>query len=133
MSGSVQPPEGGTVELHHRVQMGLLRAVEHQLVCEADPAEAAESVARLLEFTQVHFRAEELLMLHHRYPGLEAHAAEHVHLMGEALAVSQAHGAGDLPQARETVARLRSWIAEHIEGADAAFDRWCARNGITLE
>ena len=121
-----------TIELHHKVQLGLLRAMEHHLVCEGDREEAAETLARLLEFTKVHFDAEELLMRRHRYPGLGEHAVAHRKLFAEALAIGQAHGAGDAGAARITVVRLRAWLVEHIEGADAAFDAWCTGAGIQL-
>jgi hemerythrin-like metal-binding protein len=107
--------------------------MEHHLVCESDPGAAAETLEQLLAFTRVHFDAEELLMRHHRYPGVAGHAAAHQRLLGEALAIGQAHGAGDAGTARATVARLRDWLLQHIEGEDAAFDQWCTRNGIALE
>lgn len=106
--------------------------MEHHLVCESDPAEASDTLARLLEFTKVHFDAEELLMRHHRYPGLGEHAAAHRRLFGEALAIGQAHGAGDAGSARATVVRLRAWLEDHIHGLDAAFDAWCAENRVVL-
>jgi hemerythrin len=127
------PAAATTIEMHHRVQLGLLRAVEHHLLADADQAEAAEALARLLDFTRVHFQAEELLMKHHRYPGLDGHGVEHQRLLREAFGIAQAHGAGDLAVARETVGRLRAWILEHVDGPDAAFDGWCTRNGVVLE
>jgi hemerythrin len=130
---SPDPAAPTTIELHHRVQLGLLRAMEHHLVCEGDRAEAADTLAQLLAFTKAHFDAEELLMRHHRYPGLEGHAAAHGMLYAEALAVGQAHGAGDPESARATVVRLRKWLLEHIEGSDAAFDAWCRENRVVLE
>jgi len=124
---------GGTIELHHAVQLGLLRAMEHHLVCDADREEAALTLARLVEFTKVHFDAEELLMRHHRYPGLDGHAVAHKRLFAEVLAIGQAHGAGDAAAARSTVQQLRAWLKEHIEGPDAAFDAWCREAGVVLE
>jgi hemerythrin len=90
-------------------------------------------MAQLLAFTRVHFEAEELLMRHHGYPGLDAHAEAHRKLHREALAIGQAHGAGDAEAARATLVRLRSWLLDHIEGPDAVFGGWCAQNEIVLE
>jgi hemerythrin len=69
----------------------------------------------------------------HRYPGAGGHAEAHRRLLSEALAIAQAHGAGDLGAARETVARLRAWLLDHVETVDAAFDAWTRANRITLE
>ena len=133
------PPEGGdsgptnVVDLHHRVQLGLVRAVEALLGPGGDVAAASETVARLLDFTRVHFQGEETLMRLHGYPGADAHAAAHVSLLAEAVAIGHAHGLGEPGRAREACARLRAWLLEHIDGQDAAFDGWCTRNGVTLE
>lgn len=127
------PPLVHTIELHHRVQLGLVRAAEAQLRPGGDPSAAAETVARLLEFTSVHFRAEETLMRHHRYPAVDAHAAAHATLLVWAVEIAAAHGAGDPARGRETCGKLRAWLLEHIDGMDAAFDAWCTRNGIQLD
>lgn len=133
------PPAGepdtgpaNVIDLHHRVQLGLVRAVELHLLPGGDLAAASETVARLLDFTRVHFQGEETLMRLHRYPAADAHAAAHVSLLAEAVAVGHAHGLGEPAKAQEACVRLRAWLLEHIEGMDAAFDGWCTRNGVTL-
>jgi len=127
------PPLAHTIDLHHRVQLGLVRAAEAQLLPGGERSAAAETVARLLDFTRVHFLGEETLMRLHGYPGTDAHAAAHVTLLGQAAAIAEAHGAGDPARARETCGELRAWLLEHIDAMDAAFDGWCTRNGVRLD
>jgi hemerythrin len=140
MSDATQgKPEGdetgpaNTVELHHRVQLGLVRAVEVLLAPGGDTGAASETVARLLDFTRVHFSGEETLMRLHGYPGADAHAAAHATLLSEAVAIGHAHGLGEPSRAAEACVRLRAWLVEHIDGMDAAFDGWCTRTGVQLE
>ena len=121
------------VELHHRVQLGLLKALEVQLDGDLLAPPARETMQRLLDFTRVRFQAEELLMRLHRFPHLAPHAAAHARLLGAAISAGYAHGAGEGAAARDAVARLRSWILDHVRGMDAAFEAWCARNAIDLE
>ena len=121
------------VELHHRVQLGLLKALEVQLEGDLHAPPARETMQRLLDFTRVHFQAEELLMRLHRYPQQAPHAAAHARLLAEAIAVGHAHGAGEGATARDALGRLRSWILDHVRGMDAALDEWCTRTGIELE
>ena len=121
------------VELHHRVQMGLLKALEVQLEGDLHAPTARETMQRLLDFTRVRFQAEELLMRLHRFPHLAPHAAAHARLLGAAISAGYVHGAGEGAAARDAVARLRSWILDHVRGMDAAFEAWCARNAIDLE
>jgi hemerythrin len=122
-----------TVDLHHRVQLGLLRALEAQLGPKGDRAEAGLTLERLLEFTEMHFAAEETLMRLHGYPQAPAHAEAHKRLLGEALAIGQEHLAGDDAGAADVARRLRAWLREHILRMDGAFDAWCEKNGIPME
>jgi hemerythrin-like metal-binding protein len=87
----------------------------------------------LLEFTKVHFEEEERTMRKCEYPSLGDHASSHGRLLAEALSLAQAYGAGDLPVAKLTVARLRESLENHIQGEDATFEAWCHRAGIVLE
>jgi hemerythrin len=121
------------VELHHRVQLGLVKVLELQLAEDPRGPAARETLQRLLDFTRVHFQAEELLMRGHRYPEVDAHAAAHAGLLAEAVAIAHAHGAGEGATARTTLARLRGWFLDHVRGMDQAFEDWCARTGTRLE
>jgi hemerythrin len=118
------------VDLHHRVQLGLVKALEAQLGPGGDRAESARTLSRLLEFTRIHFEAEELVMGLHAYPQAEAHAEAHRRLLAQAEDLRRAHGQGDGPEARRTAERLRSWLLDHVRGADQAFSAWCEQNGI---
>ncbi len=118
------------VDLHHRVQLGLVKALEAQLGPGGDRAEAARTLSRLLDFTRIHFEAEELLMGLHAYPQAEAHAEAHRRLLAEAEEIRRVHGEGDGPAVRETAGRLRGWLLDHVRGPDQAFGAWCEQNGI---
>jgi hemerythrin-like metal-binding protein len=121
------------VELHHRVQLGLVKVLEVQLERDPRGPEARETLRRLLDFTRVHFHAEELLMHVHGYPDVNEHAAAHALLLAESVEIAHAHEAGEGRAARETLARLRAWIVDHVRGMDQAFEDWCARTGIRLD
>ena len=121
------------VDLHHRVLLGLVKAIEAQLGPEGDRADSARTLAKLLDFTRYHFEAEELVMGLHAYPQAEAHAEAHRRLLAEADDLRRAHGQGDGPGARRTVERLRAWVLDHVRGPDQAFSAWCAENGIHPE
>ena len=126
-----QPTRGETtVDLHHRVLLGLVKAIEAQLGPGGDRPESARTLARLLDFTRLHFEAEELVMGLHAYPRAEEHAQAHRALLDEAEDLRRAHGEGDGPGARRTVERLRGWLLDHVRGPDEAFSSWCDENGI---
>jgi hemerythrin-like metal-binding protein len=126
----VETPDRADVALHHRVQLALVKAIEAQLGPGGDRAAAGETLERLLEFTKVHFQAEELLMRLHRYPQAAAHADAHERLLGEAVVIGQEHVSGDDAGAAERVRQLRGWLLDHVAVMDGAFDAWCDRSGV---
>ena len=129
--GMDQAKRGETsLDLHHRVQFGLLKALEAQMAPGGDRAEAARTLSQFIEFTKVHFEAEELLMGLHGYPQAEAHAAAHRRLRGEAEVIRHAHGTGNGREALRSAARLRGGLQDHLRGPDQAFSAWCDQNGI---
>ncbi|HYQ81425.1 MAG TPA: hemerythrin domain-containing protein [Anaeromyxobacteraceae bacterium] len=112
------------------MQFGLLKALEAQMAPGGDRAEATRTLSQFIEFTKVHFEAEELLMGLHAYPQAEAHAAAHRRLRGEAEVIRRAHGSGKGPEALRSAARLRGALQDHLRGPDLAFEDWCEQNGI---
>jgi hemerythrin len=122
--------EETAVDLHHRVLLGLVKAIEAQLGPGGDRAGSASTLSKLLDFTRLHFEAEELVMGLHAYPQAEEHAEAHRRLLAEAGDLRRAHGRGDGPEARRTVERLRGWLLDHVRGPDRAFSGWCDENGI---
>ncbi len=123
-------PGETTVDLHHRVLLGLVKAIEAQLGPGGDRAGSASTLAKLVDFTRLHFEAEELVMGLHAYPQAEEHAEAHRRLLAEAEELLRTHGQGDGPGAQRTVERLRDWLLDHVRGQDQAFSAWCDRNGI---
>jgi hemerythrin len=125
--------EAGSRELHHIVQLGLVSVLERQLVAGGDRAAASDTLERLLELTEAHFAAEELLMRTHGYPAVEEHAVAHRRLLAEVLAIGQEHLGGDDGSARGVARRLRERLGEHLDGMDAAFGHWCDERGVRAD
>ena len=119
-----------SIDSEHRLQVGLVNALEEQLREGRDPAPAAATLAQLLDFSRAHFHAEELLMRLHAYPQYDAHALEHGRLLEQLREIERSASAEDRPRALELVVALRSWLTGHITAFDQAFALWCARQGI---
>src|SRR5512142_2311595 len=99
-----------TLDAQHGVQVGLVNAFEQLLRRGADRALADEALARLVDFTSVHFHAEELLMRLHACPHHDAHATAHARLMAEVEEIRRLHAAGEVQASLETASRLRDWV-----------------------
>ena len=107
------------VDAEHRLQISLLKALEDALAIGG--TEVGAILERLLDYTNAHFVAEELLMRLHAYPGYESHVLEHGRLVEQLAAVKAHYGEGKRAATRELASALHHWLVEHIQSMDAAF------------
>jgi hemerythrin len=117
-----------TMDADHRLQASLIDAFEALLRRKDDIGLAEKTIARLLDFTSVHFLTEELLMQHYGYPKLDGHKAEHARLLERAAEISKKIGSGEGAALDE----LRKWLVDHIRSMDQAFALWCSENRVRL-
>jgi hemerythrin len=122
-----------SIDQEHRLQVGLLNALEEVLRQGRDPALAEKTLRQLVDFTSVHFHSEELMMRLYSYPQHDAHALEHARLMDQVTAIAKSHQAADAAKALELIGALRTWLASHIRSMDQGFALWCTKNGIRPE
>jgi hemerythrin len=109
------------IDAEHALQVELVEALG-RAVAEGKSREVADEILeRLLDYTRVHFLAEELMMRMEGYPGYEAHHAEHGELLGELQKLRAAHARNVQPVTHDAVAGLRSWLAGHVRAQDRAF------------
>lgn len=114
----------------HEVQLRLLRAVEMLL---ADPTRAGErrsALDQLIDYTDMHFLSEQLLMRLYAYPQQGAHERRHAELMEQTRALAEELESGDPDAIASLAARLRRCVSDHIAGEDAAFSRYLS--GVDL-
>jgi hemerythrin len=115
-----------SMDSEHALQIDLVEALG-RLVAEDKSREVADEILeKLLDLTQVHFLAEELMMRMEGYPGYEAHLAEHGELLVELRKLRAVCSQPDHPRTREAVDGLRSWLAGHIRTQDRAFAAFLA-------
>ncbi len=119
-----------TIDAEHRLQVSLVGALEALVRRGDDAALADRTLGQLVDFTNVHFLSEELMMRLYAYPQHDAHKLEHARLVDEVEALRRQLAAGQHEPALATIARLRPWLTTHIRGMDQAFTRWCERNDI---
>lgn len=118
---SPMAPEAQTVSAEHDIQLQLLGAVEHA-VREGTPFEDVVSLLdQLIEYTNVHFHSEELMMRLFAFPQYEAHCQEHAELMEQVRTMRARFEAQDRAGLLDTAAGLRDWLKRHMDGKDRGF------------
>ena len=116
------------LDFEHQGQMELLLAVEAELRGTADKARLAMLLDQLIEFTNIHFMSEQVLMRELAYPGLRAHEAEHDHLMDQMRDFQKRTESGERTLSVADLSALRDWVIHHIHSKDALFAEFLADN-----
>ena len=105
------------MDREHALELQIVRELQAALRA-ADHATAAELVARLEDFTNAHFLAEQLLMRLHAYPGYAAHQAEHDRLIAELRDLAARIAKGLTGEPADEVERLEKWLLAHMASED---------------
>lgn len=115
----------------HGILVDTLNALRQQLAHGNGRAKLNEQMARLVEFTDMHFGCEESLLRRHGFPGLERHRAAHQSLMDQIrFAVSHAEF-GDEAELHRMLGFVRGQCLEHVEGLDREYSRWLNERGVS--
>jgi len=109
------------LDVEHQGQMLLLLALEKELCGAADEARLAVLLDRVIEFSNIHFMSEQVLMREHAYPGLPAHEAEHDQLMDQMRDFQKRIETGERTIVAADLSSLRDWVLRHIRTKDTAF------------
>jgi len=112
------------IDEDHRHLLKLLNEVETAFGDGASEALLRQALARLIEYTDFHFKREERLQRQIAYPGHEDHAVQHIALKKQLAEIVRevetlATAARRDPATVERVAILsREWLINHILGED---------------
>jgi hemerythrin len=79
------------------------------------------SLARLVDYTQDHFAAEERLMEKYKYPELSAHKMEHEKLTAQVMEFQEKFRRKEALLTVELLQFLKSWLEHHISGSDQKY------------
>ena len=120
-------PRTENVAVEHDIQLQLLGAVEQAVREGRDVDDVMALLDQLIEYTNVHFHSEEMMMRLYAFPQYDAHRAEHADLMDQVRAIRDGfaeEGGADL---LETVSALRGWLQRHMRGKDRGFETFLNR------
>lgn len=112
------------MEAEHEVQLGLILALEQSLQRGRGRGEISDVLGRLVEYTNVHFMSEQLLMRLHAYPDIGPHELEHDHLIEQIRRIEAGFIASDSELTAIEIGMLKRLVADHIRTHDQAFTRY---------
>jgi len=119
--GHAVPTLNPTMDGEHRIQAGLINALCNAIETGKPVDEVGQILQQLIDYSEVHFMSEELLMRLDSYDEFEGHVDDHVRMLESLTEMAQDHRGGhsDLVpgKARSTLA----FLLKHIETRDARY------------
>ena len=110
-----------TIDAEHDLQMQLLDSLSQSLAKGGDFSPTRYVLEQFIEFSDMHFLSEQLVMRLHSYPGYEAHLEEHTRLMKKVRDIRENVFRGERVPSLQLILELRDWLLTHIATEDAAF------------
>jgi len=116
------------IDAEHQVQLELIQAVCDAAEEERDHEQMLELLARLIEYSNLHFMSEQLLMRLYAYPDFDDHIADHDAMMDSLDAIKRESAIGNKRVAVEHADGLRAVLTRHIQSRDDALARFLANS-----
>ncbi len=112
------------MDAEHKVQIGLIQALEQSLQKGSARGDMTRILSQLVEYTNIHFMSEQLLMRLHAYPEIGTHEMEHDHLIEQLRKVEAGFAAGDSDLATAEISLLKNLVLDHIKTHDQSFAKY---------
>ena len=107
------------MDFEHGLQIGLIEAFQSAVAGGGGEA-PGRILERLMDFTNAHFLAEQLMMRLHNYPDYEGHVQEHDRLVDALKTLQQHLASGALELSGQAAERLQEWLLGHLQSQDQA-------------
>jgi len=101
--------------------MQLLDSLTNAIAKGGDFSPTRYVLEQFIEFSDMHFLSEQLVMRLHNYPGYEQHLEEHTQLMKKVREIRETIVRGEQAPSLQLILELRDWLINHIATSDATF------------
>lgn len=118
-----------TIDAEHDLQMQLLDSLSSALAKGGDFSPVRYILEQFIEFSDMHFLSEQLVMRLHGYPGYEPHLEEHTRLMRKVREIRDHILRGESTPGLQLIHELRDWLVNHIATEDMAFGEFLKKEG----
>jgi hemerythrin len=111
----------GSIDAQHQTLFHLAEELHSAMSAGRGKSALSRILARLVQYTMVHFAHEERLMRLHDYPDLAAHKAQHQALTQKVQQFQADFNAGKTAMTVQLMHFLRDWLTDHIAGSDQKY------------
>jgi len=113
-----------SIDTEHDLQMQLLDSLGQALENGGDFSPVKYILEQFIEFSDMHFLSEQLVMRLHGYPAYETHLEAHTRLMKMVREIREVVFRGEKAPSIQLIHELRGWLIAHIATEDVAFGEY---------
>ena len=117
-------------DLQHQKLVAILNELYDSMKEGKGKEVLAEIFSGLVDYTKVHFGAEERMFELYNYPDAVSHRAEHEALTRQALELKEKFNSGSMFVTIETLNFLRDWLSRHILETDRHYGAFFNGKGV---
>jgi len=115
----------------HKKLFALINRLHDAMSVGKGAAVMEQTVQELLDYTRVHFSAEEALMEKAGYAELPGHRAQHQHFVKQVEQFQKDLQISKSGKAVEVLGFLKDWLTKHIKQTDQRYSAHLNSHGIT--
>ena len=112
---------------HHKILFEMINSLIFAQEDGRDPDIIKNSLEQLRSYTIFHFVAEEAMMKHFEFEGLNEHIAEHEALLEQVVEYQERIAANDGVTIDELLNFLAGWLLDHTLGLDQLYGPYLTR------
>ena len=118
------------MDAQHQKLIDLINQLHEAMLNGKAALEVNVIVDKMVEYTQLHFNAEEKILAANRYPAFSKQKAEHDAFILKALEFKRDINQGNITTSLHISNYLRSWLTGHIQGEDKLYGSYLNSKGI---
>ena len=118
------------IDEQHKVLVELVNELNQAMKERHGNDVVSDILARLDEYTRIHFAVEESLMRMLGYPAFEEHKGEHEALIDDLSGLRERFASGQQALSFELMHFLRMWLTNHIQETDMEYSRFFLDRGV---
>ncbi len=120
------------MQAEHRSQFAMVDALCDALRQGRDQSEIVDILEQVIDYTHVHFMAEQLLMRLHDYPESQVHCLEHAKVLEQLQALREGVQAGTVTNALDVIETIRKGLRAHIGRSDLALSNFLGDHDVLV-
>ena len=118
------------IDRQHKQLVGVLNQLLGMEGVTVDSETISDTLTRMTEYADYHFKSEEAFMQKYAYPEYEAHRLEHIAFMRKTAELAMGTMAYKKSIPTDLLEYLKSWLVEHILVTDMKYKPFFEEKGI---